>query len=130
MRRGQHFIGDDGRLERPEMSELKQVRAGLSEAGSAVLAARTLLSQGSLIDLSGLEKFVEDLCGSIDRLPSGQGGTIKPTLIKLIDELNELADVITAERDSVSGEMKTLSHGKRAASAYGPGDSAAKPPRK
>lgn len=130
MRRGQHFIGDDGRLERPEMSELKQVRAGLSEAGSAVLAARTLLNQGSLIDLSGLEKFVEDLCGSIDRLPSAEGGTIKPTLIKLIDELNELADVITAERDSVSGEMKTLSHGKRAVSAYGPGDTSAKPPRK
>ncbi len=113
------------------MSDLKQVQAGLDEAGSAVQAAQTLLRQGSLIDLSGLEKFVEDLCGSVARLPGEQGGTIKPALIKLIDELNDLAEIITAERDSLSGEMKTLSDSKRAASAYGSGaDPSAKPPRK
>jgi hypothetical protein len=113
------------------MSDLKHVQAELNEAGSAVQAAQTLLSQGSLIDLSGLEKFVEGLCGSIARLPNEQGGAIKPALVKLIDELNDLAEVITAERDSVSGEMKTLSDSKRATSAYGSGaDPSSKPPRK
>ena len=114
-----------------EMRELKEVKAGITEAGSAVQAARTLLSQGSLIDLSGLEVFVQDLCGSVEELPENQGGVLKPDLIKLIDDLNGLADVITAERDSVAGEMKTLSDSKRAASAYGSGpDSSSKPPRK
>jgi hypothetical protein len=113
------------------MSDLKEVKAGLTEAGSAVQAARALLNQGSLIDLSGLEVFVKDLCGSVEELPADQGGAIKSDLIKLIDDLNGLADVITAERDSVASEMKTLSDSKRAASAYGTGaDSSSKPPRK
>lgn len=101
------------------MGDLKQIQAGLDEAGSAVQAARTLLSQGSLVDLSGLEKFVEELCGSVAELSSSQGGTIKSALVKLIDELNGLAESITTERDNISGEMKTLSDNKRAASAYG-----------
>lgn len=124
-------IADGGKLESPEMSELKEVKAGITEAGSAVQAARTLLSQGSLIDLSGLEIFVQDLCGSVEQLSGNQGSALKPDLIKLIDDLNGLADIIMAERDSVAGEMKTLSDSKRAASAYGTGaDSSSKPPRK
>ncbi len=79
-----------------EMSDLTEVKAGITEAGSAVQAARTLLNQGSLID-----------------------------------DLNGLAEIITAERDAVAGEMKTLSDSKRAASAYGSGaDSSSKSPRK
>lgn len=113
------------------MSDLKQVQSGLDEAGAAVEAARTLLTQGSLIDLTGLEKFVENLCGSVAELSGEQGGAVKPALVKLIDDLNGLADVITAERDNIAGEMKTLSDSKRAASAYGTNaPPAGKPPRK
>ncbi|NQU72141.1 MAG: hypothetical protein HQ514_16430 [Rhodospirillales bacterium] len=112
------------------MGDIKQIQAELDEAGSAVQAARTLLSQGSLVDLSGLEKFVENLCGSVAELSSSQSGTIKPALVKLIDELNGLAEVIVIERDSISGEMKTLSDNKRAASAYGSSvSSPVKPPK-
>jgi hypothetical protein len=110
---------------------LEQVHAGLKEAGSAVQAARTLLNQGNQVDLSGLEKYVEDLCGSVARLPDGKGGALKPALIKLIDQLGELSEDITAERDKLASEMKTLSDRRRAASAYESGTgSPGKPPRK
>ena len=112
------------------MGDLAQIQAKLDEAGAAVQSARTLLSQGRLIDLSGLEKFVENLCGSVAELSSSQSGTIKPALVKLIDELNGLAESITTERDNISGEIKTLSDNKRAASAYGSGGSPSVKPAK
>ena len=103
------------------MDDVERVQAGLNEAGSTVRAAQTVLSQGGLIDLSELEKFIKNLCGSVAILPKGQGSKIKIELVKLIDNLNELASLITAQRDSLSGELKSLTDNKRAVSAYGSG---------
>jgi len=113
------------------MDDVERVQAGLNEAASTVRAAQTMLSQGSLVDLSELEKFIKNLCGSVSSLPKGQGKEIKTELVKLIDNLNELASLITAQRDTLSGELKSLSDSKRAVSAYGSGAKASqKDPKK
>lgn len=101
------------------MNSLAEVRIGLDEANTAVDAARTLVNQGDLIDLTSLEQHVETVCDAAARLPATEQTGLKSVLVTLIEKLSGLAETITTERDKLSGVLTGMSDHKRAVSAYG-----------
>ena len=72
------------------MTDISQVEHQLQEAAVAVDAAGTLIGQGQIIDLIGLERHVDQICTDIARLSPAICAGLKPALIMLIDGLNGL----------------------------------------
>lgn len=99
------------------------IEAALQEAATAIDTARTLLDQGTVIDLNGLEEHVEQACGGIPALPAPDRERLKPTLIALIDGLNLLSDQLSVQHQEISGSLQNIGARSRAVSAYKPRDS-------
>lgn len=96
------------------------IRAALDEAATAVDAAQTLLRQGNIVDLRGLEDHVEMACGSIADLPQAGRDQLKPTLLALIDSLNTLTNDLNEQHAEISATLQGVGHRRKALSAYRP----------
>lgn len=99
------------------------IEAALREAATAIDTARTLLDQGTIIDLNGLETHVEQACDGIPALPAPDRARLKPTLVALIDGLNQLSEQLSTQHKEVSGTLQDIGARTRAASAYKPSGS-------
>lgn len=97
-----------------------RVESALQEASTAIGAARTLLDQGNIVDLSGLEAHVDRACSEILQLPRDQRQPLKPVLVGLIDGLNALADTLTTQHREVSSALTGLGARRKAVAAYKP----------
>lgn len=96
------------------------IEAALREAATAIDTARTLLNQGNVIDLNGLEEHVEQACSGIPALAAPDRERLKPTLIALIDGLNLLSEKLSAQHQEISGTLQNIGTRTRAVSAYKP----------
>jgi hypothetical protein len=96
------------------------IEGALREAATAIDSARLLLRQGSVIDLKGVEAYVEQACSGIPALPAPDRERLKPTLITLIDELNLLSEQLTTQHQDISGTLRNIGTRTRAVSAYKP----------
>lgn len=96
------------------------IEAALREAATAIDSARTLLDQGTVIDLNGLEAHVEQACGGIPALPASDRERLKPTLVALIDGLNKLSEQLSTQHQEISGTLQNIGTRTRAVSAYKP----------
>lgn len=114
------------------MSDLARVEADLSEAHAAIGAARTLLGQGSVVDLTGMERRVEQICADITALPESERVGLKALLVSLIDELNDFSDKMSVQHGKLSGQLQDTTNRQRATSAYGgsQGKRGGEPPKK
>ncbi len=101
------------------MTDIAQVEIQLREATVALDAADTMVGQGQIIDLIGLERHVDRICAAIAKLPAASCAGLKPTLIMLIDGLNTLARKLSDQHQSIAGRLQGLSSHGKAASAYG-----------
>lgn len=99
-----------------------EVAEALREAASAIDVAQTMLSQGNIVDLEGLETHVEEACSAIPGLPVADREELKPTLVALIDGLNLLSDRLSAQHEEISGTLQNIGTRHRAVSAYKPRD--------
>ncbi len=101
------------------MTDITQVETQLQEATVAVDAAGTLIGQGQIIDLIGLERHVDRICAAIAELSPANCAGLKPTLIMLIDGLNSLTRKISDQHENVAGQLQGLSSHRKATTAYG-----------
>ncbi len=101
------------------MTDIDQVEIQLRQATVALGAADTLVGQGQIIDLIGLERHVDQICAAIAKLPAASCAGLKPTLIVLIDGLNTLARKLADQQENIAGRLQALSSRRKAASAYG-----------
>jgi|HigsolmetaAR203D_1030402.scaffolds.fasta_scaffold04308_3 hypothetical protein len=97
---------------------LDGLRRDLSDVCQAVVAARRTVESGGLVDLSGLEDRIADLCGSVQRLPKTSGRALQPELLGLVDELSQLTEELGRQRDQVKSELEETNIRQAAASAY------------
>ena len=96
------------------------IESALREAATAIDSARMLLRQGTIIDLNGLEAYVDRACSGIPSLPAPYLERLKPTLISLIDGLNLLSEQLTTQHQEISGTLQNIGARTRAVSAYKP----------
>ena len=103
------------------MTEVAKVEDQLQEATVAVGAAGTLIGQGQVVDLIGLERHVDQICANIAGLSPDKCASLKPGLILLIDGLNNLTRQLSDQHQNVASQLQGLSSHRKASSAYGTG---------
>ena len=101
------------------MSRVERTKADLAEAYAAIGAARNLLDQGSVVDLTGMERRVEEICADINNIPEAERAGLKSMMLSLIDELDRLAEKLAQQNAELSTELGDNSDRQRAVSAYG-----------
>lgn len=84
--------------------------------------AHSELETGNLIDLGPLEPQVDEICHRVAQLPAGEGETIRPRLLALIDDLGQLGALIEARMTELKDVLGQAER-NRARSAYARGDS-------
>ncbi len=100
------------------MSEVAQIRHGLEEVVGAVALARRKVGEGQLVDLSGLERRVDELCSAIRAQDGREAQSLRPTLLSLIDDLTRLSDALKGQHDEVATSLKGSQDHRSAAAAY------------
>ena len=101
-----------------------RVEESLREAAVAIGAARTLLDQGHVVDLKGLEAHVDSVCVAIAGLPRNDRPPLKPALVALIDGLNALTENLSEQHRELTSALTGIGTRRSALSAYRP------PPRR
>lgn len=100
-------------------AEARAVRTEIDKVATNVTSARTMVAEGQILRLDGLEAAVADLCASIGKLPAESQKDCKPGLVKLIDEFDKLSDALRRQQAELGTALKGVSQRKRAATAYG-----------
>jgi len=88
------------------LSALKDIQKQLDRTSGVIEGFRRSVAEGAVIDLTGLDRSIEEMCNAIRELPEDQRGTVKSTLIGLIDDLNALVDLLHVQHGKVSEGLK------------------------
>lgn len=85
-------------------------QAQVAEIAAAVAAARRAVAEGALIEISGLDRAVAEMCGAAGSVPAAARGAFAQDLAALATALDELAGEIARQCDAARRQ--------RAAGAY------------
>lgn len=111
-------------------ADVEALRTRLLEAANMVGTARSLIADGGIVDLSGLDARVQDICKAIPALPPDERDGLKLALIALMDGLGGLAETVKVQHAALAEKLSSVSQGRRAVGAYGAGLAAGhKPPK-
>lgn len=80
--------------------------------------SRSLLGQGALMELAGLEKQVQGLCEQVLALSQDERLKYADRLQGLLKELGELGQTLAVARDKLGDEAMSLTQQKKAHTAY------------
>lgn len=106
------------------MTEPDKIQRYLETTAERVSAARRLVAAGQAVDLSGLEKEVDEVCGSILELPVDTHTDFKLPLVTLVDELDKLSNDLRQQHSKLEMGLRAISSGNQAVKAYGKGATA------
>ncbi|MBT5049244.1 MAG: hypothetical protein HOM58_12160 [Rhodospirillaceae bacterium] len=109
------------------MTVLSDIQAQLDQTSGIIEGFRRSIADGALIDLSGLDQSVEEMCGAIGKLPADQRLSVKQALITILDALTTLVDSLEEQQLEASDSLKGVSSRQQAVSAYGRSSNAAIP---
>ena len=81
------------------------------------------LSEGFVIDLSGMEREVEELCKAVLELSVQERENYAAGLEQLYQSLSQFGDDLTRARDEIRKQIQTISSHRKANVAYKTADS-------
>ncbi len=96
----------------------EDLKARLSEANATIETARRALGEGKIVSLEGLEEHVDITCQGITALPREEGQALRPTMLALIDGLEQLSKALGDDHRQTESALNGLSDRERAQSAY------------
>ena len=91
--------------------------ADLTLVSDTLGAARAAIEAGHLVDMSGLDLAVAELCAAAAQLPPRHHGRAARKLARLARDLSALAEALTTQRDALE-RMAEAEARRRAAGAY------------
>ena len=107
------------------MSATREIVAELDAIVGMIARAEANLNSDTIVDLSPLEPFIEELCCRIENLPVEQGRDMQPRLLSLIDDFGRLGRSIDKKMGDIKSEMGGATGRRQAVTAYsknpGPG---------
>jgi hypothetical protein len=95
--------------------------ADLALVSDTLGAARAAVEAGHLVDMSGLDRAVAELCTAAVQLPPRHQGRAARKLARLAQDLAALAEALTVQRDTLE-RMAEAEARQRAAGAYAAAD--------
>lgn len=101
------------------MISATEIKADLNATTAQIDAARRMVDDGQIIDLSGLQDRVEAICGAIQALPAGEQSGFREPIVALLSELDGLTATLNEQHERLSVGLKALSAQNRAQRAYG-----------
>ena len=102
------------------MSRTPAAEPRFRDIAGLIRRARHNLNGGTPVDLSGLDTTMAALCAAVVALPKEQAEALKPRLIALKDELDELETRLREGHDALGRELQQLSSRAQALTAYAP----------
>ena len=91
--------------------------ANLELVSDTLVTARKAIEAGHLVDMSGLDLAVAELCAAAVQLPARHHGRAARKLVRLAQDLSALAEALTTQRDTLE-RMAESEARQRAAGAY------------
>ena len=104
----------------------EDLKTDLQGLGSIVIAARSFVADGKVVDLAPLEQEIKRICNSITELPADQNAPLRPVMVALIDDLEKLAAEIRDTHSELEGQLQSFSNHTTAVAAYAKGRSTRK----
>ena len=101
-----------------EQFKAEELRARLTEASATIEVARRALGEGKIVSLDGLEAHVDMTCQGITALPKAEGQALQPTMLALIDGLEQLSRALGRDHGETKSALNKLSNRERAQAAY------------
>ena len=103
-----------------------KAQALFKEIEGFVAESRSLLQQGALMELAGLDDHVRSLCEEVLALSQEERLRYAGELQTLFDALKGLGEDMAAQRDAMAGDIRNLSTHRKASVAYRVADPADK----
>jgi hypothetical protein len=89
-----------------------------NDIASFIDQSRTLLHQGALTELAGLDEQVRILCDAVLQLSQDERVRYADKLQELLGGLKALGDEMVVSREKLANEIRGVSHLKKANTAY------------
>jgi len=83
-----------------------------------IAESRELLESGAVMELAGLDDQVRSLCDAVLQLSQEERVLYADRLQHVLADLQILGEAMVTQRDLVAEEIRSISHHKKAASAY------------
>src|SRR3546814_3812923 len=85
------------RARRPEtMSQTASLESDMNSLSARLRKARQGLSRGTIVDLTPIEQDVKWLCRSVQALAPEEASRLRPRLVGLLEEVNQLGATLRA----------------------------------
>lgn len=100
------------------MTKPSKTEALFQDISRFVADSHTMLSQGAIMELKGLDEQVARLCKEMLLLSQDERLRYAEDLQRLLNELNGLGEALTKHRDSMAADIRNLSQHRKASTAY------------
>ena len=87
------------------MTEVEACKTELGELAELVVALQRTISEGEILDLSGLSAKTESLCARVAGLPDEESRAFAPRLEALVAALDALCVEISARHQDLVGQL-------------------------
>ena len=101
------------------MSHTAALESEMHSLTARLRKARQGLSSGSIVDLAPIEQDVRGLCQAIDRLAPEESRSLRPRLLGILEEVNQLGENLRAGLGELAQLLSAASERRKALDAYG-----------
>jgi len=100
------------------VSHTSALEAEMQSISARLRKARQGLSKGDIVDLAPIEEDVKALCHSVEKLPASESQGLRPRLIGLLEEVNQLGENLRAGLGELAQLLSETSDRRKALNAY------------
>lgn len=105
-------------MSREESAPKSAIESEMTALAVRLRNARQSLAEGTIIDLGPIEKDVQHLCGLIGVLPREEARGLRPRVMGLLEEINNLSENLRAGLGELAQLLGEAGERRRALSAY------------
>jgi hypothetical protein len=100
------------------VSQTAAIESEMHSLSARLRKARQGLSRGTIVDLTPIEQDVKGLCHAVERLSAQETRALRPRLVGLLEEINQLGENLRAGLGELAQLLSAASERRKALDAY------------